>query len=605
MRLVPVEIGIVSFLLLSTLGRAQQPPSEIEPADSTLKITARAVVVDVIVTDSLGKAVTGLPRDSFTVMEQGKPQTISFFEENGTAIPAQTVDMPKLPPNTFTNLSPFPQPPAVNVLLLDSLNTRMENQSVVHSQVLKFLKSAKPGTRSAIFAMGLGLHFIQGFNDDPAVLAAALNNKKNNEVETSVMLKGQDESNAQQNVIGMMSAQAPGGGTVASPEMIGALQNFLNENDTSRSVHRDFVTLANVQRLAGFLQGFPGRKNIIWFAEKVPSVFLTGGKTGDPGVDDEIKRTLAMLAAARAAIYPVHASGVSNYSLYTAENNLPHANTQPSQIIGSSGAFATSMRNDNMDRNYEQAGAQLLAEQSGGRAFANTNGLSDIIDKVTSDSRYFYTLSYSPADSKMDGSFRAIEVNVAGGKYNLSYRRGYVALDAALPCSSMSTRNEKVQKLAAQNPGAVDPLLPFMDLGLPQNQQILYKVRMAPSAAVENEPTGKKDKSSYKVDFAIDLTDLSLILGADGRHKGKLNVSLIVYDRYGNIVSRENHLIELDIKPNVYKIFESSGVQLHFELDAPKGNYWLRTGIYDQGSHKVGTMEVALSAVKPLEAAAK
>ena len=202
--------------------------------------------------------------------------------------------MPKLPPNTFTNLSPFPQPPAVNVLLLDSLNTRMENQSVVHSQVLKFLKSAKPGTRSAIFTMGLGLNFIQGFNDDPAVLAAALNNKKNNEVETSVMLKGQDESNAQQNVIGMMSAQAPGGGTVASPEMIGALQNFLNENDTSRSVHRDFVTLANVQRLAGFLQGFPGRKNIIWFAEKVPSVFLTGGKTGDPGVDDEIKRTLAM-----------------------------------------------------------------------------------------------------------------------------------------------------------------------------------------------------------------------------------------------------------------------------------------------------------------------
>jgi len=107
-----------------------------------------------------------------------------------------------------------------------------------------------------------------------------------------------------------------------------------------------------------------------------------------------------------------------------------------------------------MDRNSEQAGAQLLAEQSGGRAFANTNGLSDIIDKVTSDSRYFYTLSYSPADSKMDGSFRAIEVNVAGGKYNLSYRRGYIALDAALPGSSMSTRNEKVQKLAGTSKAA-------------------------------------------------------------------------------------------------------------------------------------------------------
>jgi hypothetical protein len=37
----------------------------------------------------------------------------------------------------------------------------------------------------------------------------------------------------------------------------------------------------------------------------------------------------------------------------------------------------------------------------------------------------------------------------------------------------------------------------------------------------------------------------------------------------------------------------------------PKGQYWLRTGVYDQGSRKVGTMEVALSSVVPLQASAK
>ena len=104
--------------------------------------------------------------------------------------------MPKLPPDVFTNFSPYPPPPAVNVLLLDSLNTRMESQSYVHTQAMKFLKGAKPGTRTAIFTMGLALHFIQGFNDDPAVLAAALNNKKNIEVEPAVMLKSQAEKNA-------------------------------------------------------------------------------------------------------------------------------------------------------------------------------------------------------------------------------------------------------------------------------------------------------------------------------------------------------------------------------------------------------------------------
>jgi VWFA-related protein len=462
----------------------------------------------------------------------------------------------------------------VNVLLLDSLNTLMEHQSSVHTQAMKFLKSAKPGTRMAIFTMGLSLHFIQGFNDDPAVLAAALNNKKNNEVETSVMLKGSEESAAQQRLFKMMSEKVDNhGATAAGAGMTGAMQDFIKENDDARTIDREFRTLANLQRLAAFLEGFPGRKNIIWFSEKPPGVFLLGGATGNPALDDEIKKTLAMLGTARAAIYPVDPRGL-----------LPELSA---------------------DRIHDQLNAQILAEESGGRAFANMNGISDIIDKVTSDSGHFYTLSYVPANAKMDGIFRKVGVKVAGGKYSLSYRRGYFAVDTGLPGNSMEMRNQKAQKLAAQNPGAVDPLLPFMDLGMPQSQQILYKVRIVPSAAGENEPTDKKNKNHYKVDFAIDLNDLHLTLDKNGLHNGALNVSLIVYDRYENIISREDHVAELSIKPDAYTVFQQTGVPLHAELAVPKGNYWLRTGVYDQGSHKVGTMEVALSSVVPLQASVK
>jgi VWFA-related protein len=590
---------------------------------TTLRLSSRAVLVDVIISDSSGKPVTGLSRDAFSISEQGKPQTISFFEENGNTPPPRPVEMPKMPPDVFTNFSPFPQPPAVNVLLLDSLNTHMENQSYVHTQAIQFLKTAKPGTRSSIFAMGLGLHFIQGFNDDPAVLMAALNNKKNNEVETSVMLKGQDETIAQQKLGGMMSAPEGNGATAASPGMIAAMQNFINENDTSRSFDRMYVTLANLQRLAAFLQGFPGRKNIIWFAEKVPSLYVTGSdaaggvSSGTPGMEEEIKKTLAMLAAARAAIYPVDARGVANLSLFTAENNSTNPPTQASGLLGPTtvgsdsgsakggGGFANSMTSENMDRDSDQLQAQILAEQSGGRAFANTNGLSDVLDKITSTSSHFYTLSYSPTNEKMDGSFRNIKVKVEGGEYKLSYRRGYFAVEEALPGSSLSVRSQEVQKLASKNPGAVDPLLPFMDLGMPQSQQILYKIRVLPAVPNENEPVDKKSKDHYKVDFAIDLKDLRLDLDKDGLHKGALNISLMVYDRYGNIVSREDHLVALNIKPDAYAMFQNTGVQLHAQLAVPKGNYWLRTGIYDRASRKVGTMEIPLSAVKPLDTATK
>jgi VWFA-related protein len=545
---------------------------------SRLRIKSREVVVDVIVTDHAGKPVTGLKKDAFTVTEQGKPQTVSFFEETGIARAAQPVDMPKLPPDVFTNFSPFPQPPAVNVLLLDSLNTRMESQSVVHQQAMKFLMSAKPGTRTAIFTMGLSLRFIQGFNDDPAVLAAALSNKKNIEVETAVMLKGQDETNAQEKMAAM-----------AGTGMADGLQQFFTEMDASINDDRKLITLSHLQRLAAFLEGFPGRKNIIWFTEKPPGIF----GVNNPAIEDEIKTTLAMLGMARAAIYPVDARGTSNYAQYTAENNP----------FGGGDLHGKALGTEDGDRNSDQLNAQILAEQSGGRAFANTNGLSDVIEKVTSDSGCFYTLSYVPTDAKMDGGWRKVGVKVSAGNYNLSYRRGYFAVDTALPGSVVNVRNHEVRKLAAQSPGAVDPLLPFMDLGMPQCEQILYKVRILPVPPKDNDPDAEKKKDHYVVDFAIDLADLRLSPDKDGMHKGTLNVSLIAYDRYRNIISRKDHVVALNIKPDVYAGYQQTGMQLHAELAVPKGNYWLRTGVYDQGSRKVGTMEIALDSVVPLQSA--
>ena len=570
-RLIGTILGI--FCAAPLIGQGPQPVSK-------LRVTSRAVLVDVIVTDRAGKAVTGLSKDAFTVTEHGKPQSISFFEEHDNAPPAQTVEAPKLPPDVFTNFSPFPQPTAVNVLLLDSLNTRMEDQSEVHRQAMKFLKSARPGTRSAIFAMGLELRFIQGFDDDPAVLAAALSNKKNLDVEPEVMLKGQAEKNAQQTVIAM-GAQ---------------LAQFFQENDQSRTVDRELRTLANLQRLAVFLQQFPGRKNIIWFAEKVPGGFVVenGSAISNVRVDDEIKKTYAMLGAARAALYPVDARGVAVNAQYTAENN-------PKTQSVDGGAI----RAEDQERNSDQIDEQIVAEQSGGRAFVNTNDLSAVIDKVTSNSSHFYTLSYVPTNAKMDGGWRKIDVKVAGGKFSLSYRRGYFAVDTRLPGSSISVLDDAARTSAAPNVAVADPLLPFMDLGMPQSEQILYKIRIVPVAADAGPLAEKRNENHYKVDFAIDLNDLDLKLDADGLHKGALNVSLIVYDRYRNVISREDHLTALNIKPDVYAIYQNTGVQLHAELSLPQGNFWLRTGIYDQRSHKVGTMEIPLSAVKPLKTTAR
>jgi len=585
---------------------SQNPAPDADTPSSTLRINSRAVLVDVIVTDRKGNPVTGLKRDAFTVTEQGKPQGIRYFEEHAQAPTAAPMEIPKFPPDVFSNFSPYPQPPAVNVLLLDSLNTRIENQAVVHQQAMKFLKDLKPGSRMAIFTMGKGLHFVQGFTDDPALLFAALGNKKNNEVQSSEMLKGQEENNAQANLVAMMNS--PGGnngGTAAPAGMIADLQQFIQENDTSQETDRVLLTLQNLQRLATFLGGFPGRKNVIWFSESP----MVGGRV-DSQTDQEWQKTRNMLAAARVALYPVDARGVSTMGFFQADNILPSSTSGPSQIVGVSGAGSAAPLADASARDAQQSMMKQIADETGGKAFMNTNGLSEVMKKITNDSADFYTLSYAPTDTKMDGGYRRIELKVAGGTYNLSYRRGYFARDIDMPGAALTERDQAVHQLAAQNPGAVDPLLAFMDLGMPQSEQILYELKIQPQtpkadAGGASQAVEKKGGQAYAVDFAIDLKDLDLKLDSDGLHKGMVNISLIAYDRYGKIGVRKDHLVALNIKPDVYAVYQQTGVQVHAEIGVPKGQYWLRTGVYDRGSHKVGTMEVALSSVVPPVASAK
>ena len=95
--------------------------------------------------------------------------------------------------------------------------------------------------------------------------------------------------------------------------------------------------------------------------------------------------------------------------------------------------------------------------------------------------------------------------------------------------------------------------------------------------------------------FAMDLKDLDLKQDAEGVRKGALNISLIVYDRYGHIASRKDHQVALSIKPETYSEYEQTGVKLRAEIEVPYGQHWLRTGVYDQNSQKPGQWRFRLA----------
>src|SRR5579859_1280844 len=117
-------VAILSISVLTPLHSQTAAPQSgnAVPTIPTIKAKARLVLVDVVVTSGKGDAVTGLHKEDFEVLEDGKPQTISTFEEHHGAPPTQ-IKMPALPPHVYTNFPLMQSADSVNVLLLDALNT--------------------------------------------------------------------------------------------------------------------------------------------------------------------------------------------------------------------------------------------------------------------------------------------------------------------------------------------------------------------------------------------------------------------------------------------------------------------------------------------------
>jgi hypothetical protein len=318
---------------------------------------------------------------------------------------------------------------------------------------------------------------------------------------------------------------------------------------------------------------------------------------GDARFAADIKDTFALLASARVAVYPVDAQGVRAFEFFSAES-------------GASGRMArTALTAESSRRDSDYATMDLLAEKTGGKAFYSNNSLAGVIGKVVADSGYFYTVSYTPSNANADGTFRDISVAVAGGKYNLSYRRGYFAR-LAVPAAAKQEKQSAVDdhSLADEDakgfsgPDPSEVLKPFMDLGLPLVREIGYTAVVQPATendAADGQPAASAARTHYSVDFSINLKDLKMALDADGIYHSTLDFCVIVYDHYGQVASRDDRHVTMEADDEKYAEFASEGVKVHQEIDVPKGEHWLRTGIYDRGSHRIGTLEIPLAAIVP------
>jgi len=591
MRRSTIPARILSALLPIALALSlhAQVAAPSDTGTLTLRKNSHLVVLDVVVTDGKQNPIRGLKASNFIVLEKGKPQTIGTFDEHEPPPQATPLPMPKLPPNTFTNYTPAPQDGPVNVLLLDALNTPMKDQSYVRYQMLKFLDDMPKGTRIAIFGLTTHLRILQGFTSDPEILRAVLSGKKNLP-NASVLLNDP------------VSGDYPGSDAFGTPDIGEVSANVSQFNAEMQSFQlqlRARYTLDAMNDLARYLSGIPGRKNLIWFSGSFPLDILPDGDLADPfsvvaSAEDEFRQTTDMLTSSNVAVYPVDARGLMTPPMFSAANSGHQFARNPAALTNAIGMWGqqTAAEHDTMD---------AMADATGGKAFYNTNGLKEAVEKSISLGSHYYTITYTPSNDKWNGDYRSIKVKMADGSgYQLYYRHGYYADDPGKPAIAHAQ--------AVPAPSAMGTA---MLRGAPNPTQIIFEAYIgklsptpeaAPAIGNQPEPKLRGPYLSYTVNFGIDPRNIAFQATPDGVYHGSIEFVTLLYDADGTLLNSISNTMVAHMDTATYSAALQHGLQTSQIISVPvdpkqKREYYFRIGVHNVTGDRVGAIEVPVTAV--------
>jgi VWFA-related protein len=587
-------------------GNAPRNPAQSGAESIPLfRTQANLVVVDVVVRDH-SQPVRGLKAEDFRLLEDGQPQTIVSFEEHRST---DTLEVsgppPQLGPDTYSDAPRYAITSAANVLLLDALNTPLADQVYVRRRMLAYLKSVPPGTRMAVFTLGSQLRIIEGFTADSSVLEKALTEGRGHAEKSPVMDPDWDQT--------LSDAAAFAGNGMAE---------FAAESRSFEAYQRREMTIDALTQMGRYLSTIPGRKNLIWFTASFPFALPSGGdQVGNQGqagqlaqdFTEQLQKLAELLTLARVAVYPVDARGLIDVPSHLAETNVinpammnslpvsgsPNMNQGPGTARSSNPLTA---KLEGQDRQFlaDLGGAHLAMDQfaraTGGKAYYNTNGVTEAMGDAIANGSNYYTLSYTPENRNYNGAFRNVKVELVEGHYDVVYRPGYFAADPA--------------QSAKLIPGRLTPLIAAMQHGVLPVTQVPFTVKVIPAA---NDPAAAQNADAhaggmlsgtlqapvtrYIAEFSIEPSGLDFRPAGNGKNHREIELTQVVYDQEGIRLNYNDVALAVDT-PAAAEANPQARIQLRQEIDVPPGQSWLRIGVNDRMSGRMGTLEIGLNVAK-------
>jgi VWFA-related protein len=412
------------MLILMTARPDAQAPRQ--PA-TVFRSGTELVLVNIVVRDKSGAVVRGLTRDDFAITEDDKPQTVTSFDfeeldkadaaspAGGTSsVEATPIILPPKPAARAADVTPAPAPAKVDMRGRRLIVLLFDLSSMQPEEVQRAVKAAHgyvdqklaPADLIAVASFSTALNVDQDFTSDRAQLARAID------------------------AYGGVGAQGFDAGTTGDAEDTPDNGNAFTADDTEFNIFNTDRRLDALQTLADQLSGIEQKKSVIYFSSGM----------SQQGTDNQVqlRRTVDRANRANVSIYAADMRGLQAV--------VPGGDATQGSRRGTSTFSGDSTRNQFSSMAASQDTLSTMAEDTGGRAFFDSNSFAAVFDRVVNDTSAYYVLGYSSTNAARDGRFRRIKVRLKRTDLKLEYRSGYYApRDFA-----HSTKDDREQQLQDQ-----------------------------------------------------------------------------------------------------------------------------------------------------------
>jgi VWFA-related protein len=544
------------------------PTGAAQPEGQTTKIRAKTELVQVpLVAHRGGKHVEGLKSDVFTVLMDGKPQSIAVFEEVHTTAPAKPART-----DEFSNIAMSgSEKQTLTVIAIDMNTTAPLDQAYLKDEIIKFLNSAADtGEPFALVAITRsGIRLLHDFTTDPRLLAA--------------VVKGQPLQTAAKEAPGgtvmdftpCARSSAGCGGSSNAEAGISQLQAWvtLMTNQEQFEIFRDWSSsvdsLVALQQLAQSLRGLPGRKTVVWASSGTllfggMSRMFSGAKDLRGGASfniskigqavDQNAHTFNVLSSANVAVYPLDARHGANTSF--ANYDVKYSDAPLTESVE-----AVRGRNSEIIDSFK-----AIADATGGRPCFNRTDLANCLQQAAEDSHDYYMLGFY-LDKDTKPGWHSITVKLDGSKTELNYRHGFLV-------SNMDPERSKLS-----------------DLQLAMFSPVNYTA--IPLRGRFDSPVDKGGKK--EVGFTLEVPAGTLMLNEDERHL-LIDVAAVVRGKGGKEITRMAQRIDRTLATEQAAVIRTQGIQYRNRLELPVGTYgvWfvVREGVTGRTGSAVTTVSV-------------